>query len=62
MILQPRDYDRWLQRGTLEQQPTDLLTPYPAEEMSAALANPGSGNVRNNGPDVACLSNRCGRA
>jgi putative SOS response-associated peptidase YedK len=52
VIVQPRDYDRWLERGSLERQPTDLLKPYPAEEMSAALANPAVGNVRNNGPEM----------
>jgi hypothetical protein len=36
----------------LEQQPIDLLKPYPAEEMSAALANPAVGNVRNNAPSM----------
>lgn len=52
VILQPRDYDRWLQRGVVEQLPTDLLRPYPAEEMQAALANPAVGNVRNNGLEM----------
>ena len=52
VIVQSRDYDRWLERGTIEQQPTDLLRPYPAEEMSAAIANPAVGNVRNNGPEM----------
>lgn len=52
VILQPRDYDRWLQRGTMEQLPSDLLRPYPAEKMKAKLANPAVGNVKNNGPEM----------
>jgi putative SOS response-associated peptidase YedK len=58
VILQPRDYDRSLQRGTLEQLPTDLLRPYPAGKMTALLANPDVGNVKNNGPEMLlCLAN-----
>jgi putative SOS response-associated peptidase YedK len=52
VIVQPRDYDRWLKLGDVEQQPVDLLRPYPADEMSAAPANPAVGNVKNNGPDM----------
>jgi putative SOS response-associated peptidase YedK len=52
VIVQPRDYDRWLRRGDVEQQPVDLLRPYSADEMSAAPANPSVGNVRNNGPEM----------
>ena len=52
VIVQTRDYDRWLRRGDVEQQPVDVLKPYPAEEMSAQEANKAVGNVRNNGPEM----------
>ena len=52
VILQPRDYDRWLRRGEAHQPPIDLLRPYPAEGMSASPCNKAVGNVRNNGPGM----------
>ena len=52
VILHPRDYDRWLQRGHVEQPPVDLLRPYEADAMQAAPCNPAVGNVRNNGPEM----------
>lgn len=52
VILHPRDYDRWLQRGEAELPPVDLLRPYDADAMSAAACNPSVGNVRNNGPEM----------
>ena len=61
VIVQPRDYDRWLREATWSSSPIDLLRPYPAEEMSAALANPAVGNVRNNGPEMLELLPNCDR-
>jgi putative SOS response-associated peptidase YedK len=55
VILQPRDYDRWLKRGAIEELPVDLLRPYPAEEMKAQAANAAVGNVRNNGPEMLSI-------
>jgi len=52
VILHPRDYDRWLQRGEASQLPVDLLRPYESEEMQAALCNPAVGDARNNGPEL----------
>ena len=55
LILHPRDYDRWLERGDQVQLPVDLLRPFEAEVMSAAPCNPAVGNVRSNGPEMlAC--------
>ena len=48
LILHPRDYDRWLERGDQVQLPVDLLRPYDADDMSAAVCNPKVGNVRIN--------------
>ena len=52
VIVAPRDYDRWLERGEAHQPPVDLLRPYPAEGMTAAPCNKAVGNVRNNGPEM----------
>ena len=52
VIVHPRDYDRWLERGHVAQPPVDLLRPYEAEQMRAAKVNPRVGNVRNNGPEM----------
>ena len=52
VILHPRDYDRWLARGQVEQLPIDLLRPFEAEAMQADACNPAVGNVRNNGPEM----------
>lgn len=52
VILHPKDYDRWLERGEAHQPPVDLLRPYEAEAMKADTCNPAVGNVRNNGPEM----------
>ncbi len=51
VILQPRDYDRWLSRDVSEQPPVDLLRPFESDEMLMTPANQAVGNVRNNGPE-----------
>ena len=52
VIVHPGDYDRWLERGIVEQPPVDLLRSYEADAMKASLCNPLVGNVRNNGPEM----------
>jgi len=52
VILHPRDYDRWLDRTVTEQLPTDLLRPFPADEMKAFEVSRDIGNVRNNSPEL----------
>lgn len=52
VILKPRDYDRWLDRGETERLPLDLLRPFDAEEMVIHEANPKVNNARNNGPEL----------
>ena len=52
VILQPRDYDRWLSRDVSEQPPVDLLRPFKSDEMLMTPANQAVGNVRNNGPEM----------
>ena len=51
-ILEPRDYDRWLNTNPdtsdTTHPPVDLLRPYPAEKMRCWRVNDRVGNVRNN--------------
>lgn len=53
VILEPRDYERWLDPANPEQPPVDLLRPYPAEKMRAWQVDDRVGNVRND--DAALL-------
>jgi len=50
VILEPKDYDRWLDAGDPAKPPVDLLRPYPAEKMLAWPISDRVGNVRNNDP------------
>ncbi len=52
-ILEPRDYDRWLDTTNPARPPVDLLRPFPAEKMRAWRVSDRVGNVRNN--DAALL-------
>ncbi len=52
VILQARDYDRWLNRAETERLPLDLLRPFEAQAMEMHEANPRVNNVRNNGPEM----------
>jgi putative SOS response-associated peptidase YedK len=51
VILQPKDYDRWLQPGDPALPPVDLLRPFPAEQMTAWKVDRKVGNVRTDVPD-----------
>jgi len=53
VILDPMDFDRWLDAGDPARPPVDLLRPYPAERMCAWPVSDRVGNVRNN--DMALL-------
>jgi putative SOS response-associated peptidase YedK len=50
VILERRDYDRWLEAGDPARPPMDLLRPYPAEKMEAWPVSARVGNVRNDEP------------
>jgi putative SOS response-associated peptidase YedK len=50
VILEPKDYDRWLEPGDPARPPVDLLRPYPADRMRAWPVSARVGNVRNNDP------------
>jgi putative SOS response-associated peptidase YedK len=47
VILERRDYGRWLASDPQEQPPLDLLRPYPAEQMTAWKVDQAVGSVRN---------------
>ena len=51
VILQRKDYARWLDRGNV-QPPVDLLRPYDSTKMKSAPCNRLVGNVKNNGPEM----------
>ena len=53
VILEPRDYDRWLDAGDPARPAVDLFRSYPAEKMLAWPVSDRVGNVRNN--DAALL-------
>lgn len=52
VILQPKDYDRWLDPGDPARPPVDLLRPYTAEPMLAWPVSQRVGNVRNNDAEL----------
>ncbi len=52
VILEPKDYERWLDPATTERPPVDLLRPYPAERMHAWPVSDRVGNVRNNDAEL----------
>ncbi len=56
VILEPRDYTRWLTRDDEEQPPIDLLRPFDADVMKAWKVGLEVGNVKNNGPSLCIES------
>jgi putative SOS response-associated peptidase YedK len=52
VILSPTDYGRWLNPGDPARPPTDLLRPFPAEEMTCWQLGKDVGNVKNDRPDL----------
>jgi putative SOS response-associated peptidase YedK len=57
VILEPRDYDRWLGTGEFAagdptRPPVDLMRTYPAEKLAAWPVSDCVGNVRNNDPQL----------
>jgi putative SOS response-associated peptidase YedK len=51
VIIQPKDYDRWLTPGDPQRPPVDLLRPFPADRMNAWKVGRKVGNVKNDTPD-----------
>jgi len=52
VILDPADFDRWLDMSGGPAAVADLLRPYPADEMRAWPVSNRVGNVRNNDPEL----------
>ena len=52
VILEPGDYNRWLEPAAVERLPVDLLRPFPAEQMISWPVGERVGNVRNNDPEL----------
>ena len=52
VILEPRDYTRWMEPGDAARPPIDLLRPYPAEKMRSWPVDERVGNVRNDDPEL----------
>jgi putative SOS response-associated peptidase YedK len=52
VILEPKDYDRWLDCSDPANAPLDLLRSYPAELMTAWRVSKDVGNVRNDHPGL----------
>jgi putative SOS response-associated peptidase YedK len=51
VILDPTDYDRWLDRDTDVEELRAMLKPYPAERMRAEAVNRAVNSVKNDGPE-----------
>ena len=51
-ILEPKNYDEWLDRDEVERPPVHLLKPFPENQMAVYTAHPNVGNVRNQGPEM----------
>jgi putative SOS response-associated peptidase YedK len=52
VILAPAGYERWLDPGDPARLPTDLLRPFPAEQMRAWKVSSAVGNTKNNSPEL----------
>ncbi len=52
VILEPKDYSRWMEPSAPERLPLDLLLPFPAERMVAWPVSRRVGNPRNNDPEL----------
>jgi putative SOS response-associated peptidase YedK len=52
VILEPKDYQRWVEPADAERLPVDLMRPYPAERMVAWPVSERVGNVRNDYPEL----------
>jgi putative SOS response-associated peptidase YedK len=52
LIIDPRDYNRWLEPGDPQRPPVDLLRAYDEQRMKIWRVKPDVGNVRVNRPDL----------
>jgi putative SOS response-associated peptidase YedK len=56
VIIEPKDFTRWLTPAEEEQPPIDLLRPFDAEAMKAWKVSSDVGNVRNDHPELCIES------
>jgi len=52
LIVEKRDWHRWLESGDSERPPVDLLRPFDSDRMRAWRADERINNVRNTGPEL----------
>jgi putative SOS response-associated peptidase YedK len=52
LIVKRADWQRWLEPGSTDQPPVDLLRPFGADQMKSWQVDPKINNVRNNGPEL----------
>ena len=52
VILEPKDYRRWMEPASFERPPVDLMRPFPAQSMIAWPVSERVGNVRNDDPEL----------
>jgi putative SOS response-associated peptidase YedK len=52
VILELKDYNRWLERVDGERPPVDLLSRFPCDEMVTKETSKDVGNVRNDNPEL----------
>ena len=52
VILEPRDYARWMEPGDPTRLPVDLLRPFPADRMRSWAVNERVGNTRNDDAEL----------
>jgi putative SOS response-associated peptidase YedK len=52
VILHAGDFNRWRDRESTDQPPTNLLRPFPADEMAAFEVSRHVDNVKNNSPEL----------
>jgi putative SOS response-associated peptidase YedK len=52
VILDRKDYLRWMEPASTERLPVDLMRPYPAERMTSWPVSQRVGNVRNNDEEL----------
>ena len=52
VIIERKDYQRWLEPGDENRPPIDLVRPFDAEKMRAWRVDQRINNVRNNGPEL----------
>ena len=52
VLVDKKDYARWMEPTDSAHLPVDLLRPFPSEDMKAWRVGAAVGNVRNNNPDL----------